>query len=146
MSHVGRNIARLRGFQQIPQKEMASKLNMSQQAYSALENKAEIEDDLLERVAEVLEFPVQALKELDNQSVLSINQQGGNTGSIFYQYNPNEKIVELYERMIKEKEDIIKQKDEIIKKYEQKLNAFWSLLHPIFKIFCAFLADYNFLI
>ena len=114
MAHLGQNIARLRGFRQIPQKEMASKLKMAQQTYSNLENKAEIDEDLLERIAKALDFPVQAIKELDSHSALSVNQQGGNTGSIFYQYNPNEKMIELYERMIKERDETIKKKDEII--------------------------------
>ncbi len=109
MRHLGQNIARLRGFRKLAQKEMAAKLSMAQQTYSSIENKAEIDEDLLDRIAAVLDFPVQAIKELDSQSVLSVNQQGGNTGSVFYQYNPNEKIIELYERMLKEKDEIIAQ-------------------------------------
>ncbi|HVW99081.1 MAG TPA: helix-turn-helix transcriptional regulator [Candidatus Babeliaceae bacterium] len=122
MNHIGKNIARLRGFRQLPQKEMASRLNMAQQTYSAIESKEEIDDDLLERIADVLGFPVQALKELDSHSILSINQQGGNAGSVFYQYNPNEKMQELYERMLRDKDEIIKQKDAIIDGFKQQLN------------------------
>ena len=118
--HVGNNIARLRSFQRIPQKAMAEHLQMSQQTYSNIEKKAEIDDVLLERIADVLEFPVEAIKELDAHSVVSINQQGGNAGSVFYQFNPNEKMQELYERMLKEKEDLIKSKDEIIEMFKQQ--------------------------
>jgi len=57
---------------------------------------------------------------LDAHSVVSINQQGGNAGSVFYQFNPNEKMQELYERMLKEKEDLIKSKDEIIEMFKQQ--------------------------
>lgn len=123
MNHVGNNIARLRNFRRMPQKEMAAKLNMSQQAYSTIENKPDVDDDLLERIAQVLEFPVDAIRELDAHSVVSINQQGGNAGSIFYQYNPNEKIQELYERLLKEKDDIIKSKDEVIEMYRKQQKA-----------------------
>lgn len=123
MAHIGNNIARLRGFRQIPQKEMAARLNIAQQTYSSLESKEEIDEDLLERIAAVLEFPVQALKELDSHSVLSINQQGGNAGSVFYQYNPNEKMQELYERMLKEKDELLRQKDELIALYKHQLKA-----------------------
>lgn len=107
----------------MPQKEMAAKLSMSQQAYSSIENKQEIDDDLLERIAQILEFPVDAIRDLDAHSVLSINQQGGNAGSVFYQYNPNEKIQELYERLLKEKDDIIKSKDEVIEMYRKQQKA-----------------------
>lgn len=123
MNHVGNNIARLRNFRRMPQKEMAAKLSMSQQAYSSIENKQEIDDDLLERIAQILEFPVDAIRDLDAHSVLSINQQGGNAGSVFYQYNPNEKIQELYERLLKEKDDIIKSKDEVIEMYRKQQKA-----------------------
>jgi len=120
MAHLGRNIAKLRGFRRIPQKDMAARLDMKQQTYSDLEQKAQIDDDLLERIAEILEFPVDAIKELENGSVFNINQQGGNAGNTFYQYNPNEKIIELYERMLKEKDELLKQKDDIIAMYKQK--------------------------
>ena len=116
MSHIGNNIARLRGFRQIPQKEMASKLQIAQQTYSILETKSEIDEEMLERIAIVLDFPIQAIKELDSHSVLSVNQQGGNAGSIFYQYNPNEKMIELYERMIKERDENIETLKSIIEK------------------------------
>ncbi|MBS1532546.1 MAG: helix-turn-helix transcriptional regulator [Bacteroidetes bacterium] len=123
MNHIGNNIARLRNFRRMPQKEMASKLSMSQQAYSTIENKQDVDEELLERIAQILEFPVEAIRDLDAHSVLSINQQGGNAGSVFYQYNPNEKIQELYERLLKEKDDIIKSKDEVIEMYRKQQKA-----------------------
>lgn len=109
MSHLGNNVARLRGYRQMPQKEIAAKLNITQQDYSKLEKKEMIDDDWLERIAEALGFPVELIKQLDNTtSAFSYNQQGGNTGVTFNQYtNELDKIVELYERVIKEKDETI---------------------------------------
>lgn len=123
MPHLGHNIARLRGFRQIPQKDMAKKLKMAQQTYSALENKAEIDEDLLERIAGVLDFPVQALKQLDSFSVFTINQQGDNPGNVFHQYDPNEEVRTLYEKLLKEKDELLKQKDAMIEMYKNQQKA-----------------------
>lgn len=122
MVHLGNNVARLRNFRRIPQKDMAARLNMSQQSYSNVENKQEIDEDLLQKIAEVLEFPIEAIRELDSHSVLSINQQGGNAGNIFYQTSPD-RLQELYEKLLKEKDEIIKSKDEVIALYKKQQKA-----------------------
>ncbi len=120
MVHLGNNIARLRGFRRIPQKDIASKLSLSQQDYSKLEAKAEIDLDQLERIAIAMDFPVELIKELDDTSVQTIHNSGSITDSIFYQNNPIEKITELYERLLKEKDEIIKNKDEVIATYKKQ--------------------------
>jgi transcriptional regulator with XRE-family HTH domain len=123
MVHLGNNVARLRNFRRIPQKEMASKLQMSQQTYSNVENKQDIDEDLLQKIAEVLEFPIEAIRELDTHSVLSINQQGGNAGNIFYQTSATDKLQDLYEKLLKEKDEIIKIKDEMIEMFKKQQTA-----------------------
>lgn len=120
MRHIGQNVARLRGFRQIPQKEMAIKLQMAQQTYSALESKAEIDEDLLDRIAAALDFPVEALKELDAYSVININDSGDNIGNVFHNHSSNEEMRMLYEKLLKEKDELLKQKDEIIEMYKQQ--------------------------
>ena len=126
MVHLGNNIAKLRGFRRIPQKEMASKLKISQQDYSKLEQKEQIDDDLLQLIADALDFPVEVIKHLDsNTSALSVNQQGGNTGSIFYQYPPDsEGVVQLYEKLLQEKENLLKAKDEIIQQKDELIQMY----------------------
>ncbi|MBS1530567.1 MAG: helix-turn-helix transcriptional regulator [Bacteroidetes bacterium] len=123
MVHLGNNIAKLRNFRRIPQKEVASRLNISQSEYSRLESKAEISDDLLEHIADVINYPVDLIKELDNSSIQSVHNSGSISDSIFYQNNPNEKIQDLYERLLKEKDDIIKSKDEVIEMYRKQQKA-----------------------
>ncbi len=109
MVHLGNNIAKLRGFRRLPQKEVAGKLHLSQQEYSKLEAKAEIDDDLLERIAAIFDFPIELIKSMDtNGHVENVYQQEGNKGHVFnYELSPTEKIIELYERMLKEKDELI---------------------------------------
>lgn len=120
MRHVGENVARLRSFRRIPQKDVAAQLGLTQSEYSRIEKKAEIEDDLLQRIAAAIDFPVELIRELDN-SIQTIHNNGSITDSIFYQHNPTEQIVALYERMLKEKDELLRQKDELIDLYKKQL-------------------------
>lgn len=115
MVHLGNNIARLRGFRRMTQKEVADKARMSQQEYSRLESKQTIDDDLLEIIASVLDFPVDLVKQLDSASVVNNNQQGGNAGNIFYQNENADHVVELYEKLLAEKDEVIKMQQGVIK-------------------------------
>jgi len=113
MAHLGNNIARIRGFKRLTQKELASKLNMRQQDYSKIENSEEIDNEMLELISNALDIPIELIKQLDGNSAISLNQQGGNTGNIFYQVNPIEKIETLYERLLeieRKRNDLLEEK------------------------------------
>ena len=60
--HHGNNIKRFRAIQGIKQQAIANALQITQQAVSDLEKKEEIDDDTLEIVAQVLNIPVEAIK------------------------------------------------------------------------------------
>jgi transcriptional regulator with XRE-family HTH domain len=62
MVHLGNNIAKLRGFRRMPQKDIAQRLGLTQQEYSRIESKDLVDDDLLERIAVELDFPSILLK------------------------------------------------------------------------------------
>ena len=118
MIHLGNNISKLRGFRRMPQKDIAGKLNLTQQEYSKLENRAEIDDDMLSLIAGALDFPVELIKTMDtNGRVENVYQQDGNKGHVFnYELSATEKIVELYERLLKEK-------DELLEVYKKQLSS-----------------------
>jgi Helix-turn-helix. len=113
--HIGRNVGKLRGFRGIKQQDMAKRLNMTQQNYSLIENSKEIDDDLLKRIAEIIEFDVEDIKQLQENGTQSIFNSGSISDSIFYQNNPLEKIIELYERIIKEKDEQIENLKNLLK-------------------------------
>ena len=116
-THVGRNITKLRELRGIKQEELAQMLGISQQAVSNLENKEEIDDETLAKIADKLGFTLEGIKGFNSEFVInSINQQGGNV----YNINPLDKIIELYEKIILEKDQVIKLKDHEIEYLRSK--------------------------
>ena len=115
--HQGRNVKRFREMLGIKQEALAAELgdDWSQKKISLLEQKEEIEPDLLEQVAKVLKVPAEAIKNFDEEKAVNIisntftSQDTSTLNAINYQpnFNPLDKIIELYERMLKEKEEMI---------------------------------------
>ena len=105
--HHGRNIKRLRDILGVKQEQIAFELNLTQQAVSKLEQKEQIDDDTLVKVANVLHVPIEALKNFSEESAFNFvantfNSHDTSIGGLAYQctFNPIDKIVELYERML----------------------------------------------
>jgi len=118
--HQGRATKRIREILGIKQEELALGLGITQQAVSLLEAKELIDPKLLEDVAKLLKVPVEAITRFNEDATISIVANTFNADSAAYvenykcTINPLDKMVELYERMIKEKDDLLKEKDEII--------------------------------
>jgi transcriptional regulator with XRE-family HTH domain len=129
MAHIGINIAKLRGMRRITQKEMAAKLNLGQPDYSKIEQKAEIDDGLLESIAQALEVSPEAIRNFNEDAAINIisstlhDNAGSYNSNPVFNFNPIDKIVELYETVINEKNEIIKQKDEVIEMYKKQQKA-----------------------
>ena len=101
--HLGKNIERICKLTGIKQSDLAKRLNTNQQEISRIENKAEIKDELLERISKAIGFPKEVIKAFSDEKLInSINQLGGN--GIVQFINPIEKIIELYERQLIEKD------------------------------------------
>lgn len=119
--HIGRNISKLRDLKGLKQEEFAKLLNISQQAVSRLENKKDIDDDLLQQIADKLDLTVDVIKQFSPDATInSINQQGGNVYVERLYINPVEKIEELYQKLLKEKEDTIHFLKEEIKQLRKR--------------------------
>ncbi len=84
---------------------MAEKLGISQAAYSDLENgKIKITEEKLKQIANILEVEETAIRNFNDTLILN---SGLHSGCYWYSNNniqPNEKIQELYEVLIKEKD------------------------------------------
>ena len=101
------------------EKEMRKKYD----EYLESQKQEEIEEDFLKRIAEVLGISEEVIKDFDvEKTIFNINHhnykdanisEGATTYAIVQQINPLEKIVELYERLLKSEQDKI----EILKKY-----------------------------
>ena len=119
--HVGHNLQKIRVY--FGMKQEASDLGVNQQVISKIEKQEEIEEGFLKRIAEVLGISEEVIKDFDvEKTIFNINHhnykdanisEGATTYAIVQQINPLEKIVELYERLLKSEQDKI----EILKKY-----------------------------
>lgn len=119
--HIGRNVSKLRELKGLKQEDFAKLLGISQQAISKLENKKEIDDTMLQKIAEKLDITPESIRSFNPDTVIhSINQQGGNVYAEIFNLNPIEKIVELYEKMLREKDETIKLLREEIKSFKKK--------------------------
>lgn len=101
----------------IKQEALALELgeDWNQRKISLLEQKDVIEEDLLAQVAKVLKVPVEAIKNFDEESAIHNIQNNydsavvnaGPTINYKCSFNPIDKIVELYEALVKsEKEKV----------------------------------------
>lgn len=117
--HQGRNIKRFRDILGVKQETLAAKLEMTQQAFSKLEQKEQIDEKTLSKVAEALEIPVEAIKNLTDEVAVNIiaNNCHDNSASFNYYptFNPIDKVVELYERMLKTEQEKVRLLQEALK-------------------------------
>lgn len=110
--HHGRNIKNLREILGIKQETIAIELDLTQQAISKLETKEIIDDETLNRVAEILKVPIEAIKNMSDDLGVNIIANTFNNDSALNAhvtnfrctFNPIDKIVELYERLLAEKD------------------------------------------
>ena len=114
--HQGRNIKRFREMLGIKQEALALELgeDWNQRKISLLEQKEVVDQDLLVQVAKVLKVPVEAIKNFDEEAAVNIvsntfSDFKDNASAINHNcdlnFNPIEKIVELYEALVKSEKD-----------------------------------------
>lgn len=118
--HEGRNVKRFREMLGMKQDALAYELgeDWTQKKISQLEQKETIEPDILDQVAKVLKVTPEAIKNFSEENAISfVNNFNDNsvnhvtgTGHVYFPtFNPIDKVIELYERMLKEKDEMIKQ-------------------------------------
>ncbi len=116
--HVGRNLQRVRIYFGIKQDALAKDLGISQQAISKIEQQEEIEPEMLKKISELIGVSPELIESFDvERAIYNINNYNypdatiteGST-AIVQQINPVEKIVELYERLLRSE----REKNEIL--------------------------------
>lgn len=119
----GKNLQRIRVYLGVKQDALAGDLGITQQAVSRLEQQEEIDEETLSKAAEALGVSPDLIKNFDEEkAVYNINNhnyreatisEGGSAIASAQIINPIEKIVELYERLLKserEKIELLKNK------------------------------------
>jgi transcriptional regulator with XRE-family HTH domain len=121
--HEGRNIKRFREMLGIKQEALAFDLNMSQQAISLIEQKETIDTPLLQKISALLKIPVEAIQNFDEEQAVNViaNTFGDHTslnspnfGTITF--NPIEKVMELFERLLASEREKVELMKEILHK------------------------------
>ncbi|CAI9678389.1 helix-turn-helix transcriptional regulator [Elizabethkingia anophelis] len=123
--HQGRNIKRFREMLGIKQEALAFELgdDWNQKKVSLLEQKETVETNILAQVAKILKVPAEAIENFDEEQAVNIIS---NTASFdncqqpaFFNnqptFNPIDKMVELYERMLQQQKEMIDKLEQLIK-------------------------------
>lgn len=116
--HLGRKIKRIREIKGLKQEALAILMGESQQTVSKLEQLEDIDDDRLQKIATALEVSVDAIKNFSEEAAINIisSTLHDNAGSVNYNFNPVEKIVELYERLLETERKHNEQLERLINK------------------------------
>ncbi|WP_026903424.1 helix-turn-helix domain-containing protein [Pedobacter glucosidilyticus] len=106
-THIGRKISRIREIKGIKQETIAQELSISQQQISRLEQGEEIEEEVLKKIATALGLSTEALRNFNEEAIFNYfnsfhdhSGQGACSPYGAFTFNPIDKIVELYERLL----------------------------------------------
>jgi len=125
--HQGRNIKRFREMLGIKQEALAFDLgeDWNQKKVSLLEQKETIEENILERISNILKIPMEAIENMDDEQAINIIANTFDNGAILngINYNPSfhpiDKVLQLHEEKIALYERMLKEKDEMMARLEQ---------------------------
>ncbi len=118
--HHGQNVKRIREILGIKQEVLALALGASQQTMSQIEKKEKIEEETLEKLAKAMNITSESIENFSEEAAINIISttfnSHDNSTSIAYNstlnFNPIDKIIELYERLLaveKEKNELLQQ-------------------------------------
>lgn len=87
----------------------------TQKKISILESRDEIEKPILEKIARILNIPVEVIKNFDTEQAIQNINNVFHDNAIQNQFNPIEKIIELYD-------------DKILSLYQEKITLYERML------------------
>jgi len=118
--HLGYKISMIRSLRGIKQEAFALEVGISQQEVSQIEQTGHVDAEILNKIAIALRVSPDAIESFDdNLAIYTINNNVENNTfadssiAIQQEFNPIEKIIELYERLLaseKEKAKLIETK------------------------------------
>lgn len=111
MSDYHDKVRKLREFRNYTQEYMAEQLNLSQRAYSSLENgKTQLSVDRLIEICNLLNVPIGEVLDIENQNIYNNNFNNNaenNHGNLIFKKDDFEEQRKLYERIIEIKDNEI---------------------------------------
>ena len=123
-AHLGYNVKRLREILGVKQEDLAERLQLSQQSISKLENKEDLDNETLGKVANALNIPADAIRNFTDEGAVHIvsNTFSGSYSALYNNStinNPIEKIVQLYEEKVELYERMLKSEQEKVALLEE---------------------------
>jgi len=121
--HIGRNISRIRELRGMKQEALAEAIGISQQTVSGIEGSEEVDTKRLVEIAKVLGVTIEAIENFSEESVFnyfntyydsSSNNGPQGTGNTC-NFNPLDKVVELYERLVQSEKDKVEYLEKLLK-------------------------------
>ncbi|MEO8532975.1 MAG: helix-turn-helix transcriptional regulator [Flavobacterium sp.] len=120
--HIGRNISRIRELKGMKQEALAMAIGVSQQTVSNIEASEKVDEEKLNAIAEALGVSIEAIKNYSDETVLN-NIQNNYEGSVINagptvnhncSFNPLDKVVELYERLVQSEKDKVEYLEKLL--------------------------------
>ena len=122
--HIGRNISRMRELRGMKQEALAQAIGTNQQAISGIESSETVDPAKLKEIAKALGVTVEAIENFSEESVFnffnSFYDNSSSQGNSFNQgmnatFNPLDKVVELYERLVQAEKDKVEYLEKLMK-------------------------------
>ena len=122
-NHIGRKISRIRELRGMKQETLAEELGISQQAVSNIENSEKVDDAKLDEIAKALGVTKEAIENFSDEAVFNyfntFSDNSINQGPIgahnTCNFNPLDKVVELYERLVQAEKDKVTYLEKLLK-------------------------------
>lgn len=117
----GANARRWREWRGVKQDTLAEQIGVSQATLSAYEKKDKLEPEVIEKIAQALDIPEEAITELGEATSINIfsgtwqDNAQSNAQPYCPTFNPLEKVVELYERLLKAEQEKVAMLQEVLK-------------------------------
>lgn len=122
--HIGRNISRIRELRGMKQEALAQAIGTNQQSISGIEGSEEVDAKKLLEIAKALGVTVEAIENFSEESVFnyfntfydnSANHGYLNNTNNHCTFNPLDKVVELYERLVQAEKDKVEYLEKLMK-------------------------------
>ena len=124
--HIGRNISRIRELRGMKQEALAEAIGLSQQTVSSIETSETVDFEKLVQIAKALGVTIEAIENFTEESVFNFfnnfydnsanngAQGSGNTNNSCT-FNPLDKVVELYERLVQSEKEKVEYLEKLLK-------------------------------
>ncbi|MRX39043.1 helix-turn-helix domain-containing protein [Flavobacterium sp. LC2016-23] len=124
--HIGRNISRIRELRGMKQEVLGEAIGTSQKYISVIESSETVDPAKLKEIAKALGVTVEAIENFSEESVFSYfnnfydNSTAGsgsfNNHPSHCTFNPLEKVVELFERLVQAEKDKVEYLEKLMKR------------------------------